>query len=95
MLFRSFTGQIVAATISDDEGRFSVDDLPQGHYSLNAQMLGFAPHNQVISLGPSTDLGQINLSPSEEQLQEVTVTARAQPTELSNYSVSLRHGKNR
>ncbi len=72
-----FTGQIVAATISDDEGRFSVDDLPQGHYSLNAQMLGFAPHNQVISLGPSTDLGQINLSPSEEQLQEVTVTARA------------------
>lgn len=73
----SFTGQVVAATISGDDGRFVVEDLPQGRYSINAQMLGFTPYSQVISLGPSLDLGTINLSPSEEQLQEVTLTARA------------------
>ncbi len=73
----TFTGQIVAATISDDDGRFMIDDLPQGRYNINAQILGYTDYSQVITLGPSLELGRISLSPSQEQLQEVTVTARA------------------
>ncbi len=73
----TFTGQIVAATISDDDGRFRIDDLPQGRYNINAQILGYTDYSQVITLGPSLELGRISLSPSQEQLQEVTVTARA------------------
>ena len=73
----SFTGQVVAATISDDDGRFMIEDLPQGRYDINAQILGYTSYSQVITLGPSLELGRISLSPSQEQLQEVTVTARA------------------
>ncbi len=73
----TFTGQIVAATISDDDGLFMIDDLPQGRYNINAQILGYTDYSQVITLGPSLELGRISLSPSQEQLQEVTVTARA------------------
>ena len=73
----TFTGQIVAATISGDDGNFSIEDLPQGRYSLSAQILGFTPYQRVVTLGPSLDLGPIELSPSQEQLQEVTITAKA------------------
>ena len=73
----TFTGQVVAATISDDDGQFMISDLPQGRYNVNAQILGYSAYSQVITLGPSLELGRISLSPSQEQLQEVTVTARA------------------
>ena len=72
----TFTGQIMGATISGDDGRFMIEDLPAGRYSINAQILGFESYNRMVTLGPSVDLGQIILNPSEQQLEEVTITAR-------------------
>ena len=72
----TFTGQIVAATISGDDGSFSIEDLPEGRYGLSAQILGFTSYQRVVTLGPSLDLGQIELTPSQEQLEEVTITTK-------------------
>ena len=90
----TFTGQVVAATISDDDGQFMISDLPQGRYNVNAQILGYSAYSQVITLGPSLELGRISLSPSQEQLQEVTVTARTPqitraPGRLTSHSANL------
>lgn len=73
----TFTGQIVAATISGDDGMFSIDDLPPGRYSVNAKILGFISYDRLVTLGPSMDLGQIELIPAQEQLEEVMITAKA------------------
>ena len=99
-------GQPFAATITGDDGRFVVDALPKGHYIINTQTLGFEPYRQTITLGPSQDIGQITLETAQEELDQVTITAkttqkipehppRAQSIELSNYSVILGHGKDR
>jgi hypothetical protein len=73
----TFTGQIMGATISGDDGRFMIDDLPEGRFSISAQILGYESYNRVVTLGPSIELGQITLNPSEQQLEEVILTARS------------------
>jgi len=70
------TGKIVTGTTTDDNGRFEVVDIPIGKYVLNISFLGFESIKRKISSGglnPIFDLGKIELKPSSETLDEVSI----------------------
>jgi iron complex outermembrane receptor protein len=77
------------------EGRFSIQNVPQGHYSLTVSALGYASATKTVEvLGDSIDVN-VALAPSDLQLPTVTVTAGPQPTDVltSTQSVSVLEGR--
>jgi outer membrane receptor protein involved in Fe transport len=73
------TKAIVTGTISDDNGRFEIKDLKTGKYIVNITYLGFENVQRKIAssgLNPIFDLGKIELKPSTEALDEVTIQAK-------------------
>jgi Outer membrane protein beta-barrel family/Carboxypeptidase regulatory-like domain/TonB-dependent Receptor Plug Domain len=73
------TGQMVQATLSGEDGRFSLKALPLGSYQLLVLMLGFTTREQAVELradAPAGDLGTLELAPVAQKLNEVVVTAQ-------------------
>ncbi|WP_142784043.1 carboxypeptidase-like regulatory domain-containing protein [Changchengzhania lutea] len=73
------TNAIVMGTITDDNGRFEIKDLKTGKYTVNITYLGFEAVQRKIAFGglnPIFDLGKIELKPSAEALDEVTIQAK-------------------
>ncbi|HEX6431874.1 MAG TPA: TonB-dependent receptor [Niastella sp.] len=72
-------GQLVAGTISGDNGRFSLTDISSGHYILTCSYIGYQAKTQAITVGQLSnflELGTIELSPDVKYLNEVTVTGK-------------------
>src|ERR1700760_4315313 len=61
-------------TLTDDEGAFTLSNLPAGEYDLEISLVGFAPTTQhvVVDAHHPTTLS-IRLQVSEQQLQDVVV----------------------
>ncbi|HVU99139.1 MAG TPA: TonB-dependent receptor [Puia sp.] len=62
-------------TLTDDDGVFTLSNLPAGEYDLEVSLTGFATTTQHVIVEPrrTTNLS-IRLQVSEQQLQEVVVT---------------------
>jgi len=62
-------------TLTDDDGSFTLANLPAGEYDLEISLAGFAPTTQHVTVEArrATNLS-IRLQVSEQQLQEVVVT---------------------
>ncbi|MBL0359389.1 MAG: TonB-dependent receptor [Chitinophagaceae bacterium] len=76
---KSTDSSFVTGTISDNEGRFSINDLTTGNYYLQFSYAGFLPKSQPVligSLSPFLDIGTIELQQDNQQLQEVVVTSK-------------------
>lgn len=87
-------GLLVAGAITDEEGRFVVQDLPPGTYMLNFSFMGYASVQQKFSssgLNTIFDLGKIELFPSAENLVGVEVTGKQSATnaDLNKKSFNL------
>lgn len=66
--------------ISDNEGYVKLDEVVQGKYELNIEMMGFKPYRKEYSIkGWSQDLGTILLEEDAEFLEAARVTALADP----------------
>ena len=65
----------VKGGISDNNGKFQIDDLPSGDYRLSVSCLGFTSYAANISLKQTTTLDDIVLKEKAEILDEVTVKA--------------------
>ncbi|QHI36156.1 Vitamin B12 transporter BtuB [Kordia antarctica] len=73
------TNTIVTGTITDDNGRFEIKNLKTGKYIVNITYLGFeAVQKKIVSSGlnPIFDLGKIELKPSAEALEAVTIKGK-------------------
>ena len=73
------TDAIVTGAISNDEGRFEIKDLPIGKYIVKITYLGYEDVQRKIAssgLNPIFDLGKIELKPSAEALNEITIEAK-------------------
>ncbi len=71
--------QLVAGTISGDNGRFSLTDIGSGNYILTCSYIGYQSKIQPITIGQLShflELGPIELSPDAKYLNEVTVTGK-------------------
>lgn len=74
------TGQRVAAAVTDDNGRFSMQHPGSGGaYELEAEHIGYAPTRHDITVGPGEAVGLVvRLATNAVPLGEIHVTARRQ-----------------
>lgn len=64
---------LVKGEVSDENGAFEVDHVPQGDYLVSISSVGFQKYAAAISLDHSLDLGNINLKKDAAELNEVVV----------------------
>jgi len=73
----------VAGTVADEQGRFMLRDLAAGSYRLQVSFVGYAPLVRAVSVnGTLTELGNIILKTSSQNLEEVTVTGTRPVVEI-------------
>lgn len=69
-------GAIIAQSVSDREGKFSLSVKESGDYILQAQMMGFEDLQvSLTNLNGKVDLGDLTMNISNQMLGEVTVQA--------------------
>jgi outer membrane receptor protein involved in Fe transport len=70
---------IISGTISGEDGRFLFSGIEKGNYVVKSSFVGYAASETELLVGELNDkfdLGKIVLSPSAEQLNEVTIKAK-------------------
>ena len=69
-------GAIIAQSVSDREGKFSLSVKESGDYILRVQMMGFEDLQvSLTNLNGKVDLGDLTMNISNQMLGEVTVQA--------------------
>jgi outer membrane receptor protein involved in Fe transport len=69
----------VSGTITNEEGLFTLAELKQGNYVLEATFVGYQTHQQAVLVGQLSnflDLGNISMSENVKALNELVVTAK-------------------
>ncbi|PHN08357.1 TonB-dependent receptor domain-containing protein [Flavilitoribacter nigricans] len=77
-LFLTDKNELIDGTITDDKGKFSLNDLIDGNYYIEISYLGFEKkvlENIVIEKERNVDLEAVALSQGANVLDEVTVTS--------------------
>ncbi len=78
-LYDQENGRLVTGVITDIEGRFSIEELKKGTYSLEASFIGYTSQTvrdiRLTRRNETVDLGTLALSIGENQLEEVVVEA--------------------
>ena len=72
------SNNVVTGGITDDNGYFKIDKLPEGTFSLAIQFIGYKTHSTTISItkkSKTVDLGIIMLNEEAAALDEVMVVA--------------------
>ena len=65
---------------SDQNGEFTIDNIPDGTYKIQTSVLGYTPFNQKVTLlNNKVLLLNISLKASTEQLDEMVVTGTLKP----------------
>lgn len=75
----------VAGTISGDNGRFQLTEIPAGNYFLMITHTGYQKRSAIINVGHLNtilDLGNYDLQPDSGTLKEVLVSGRRDPVSL-------------
>jgi len=67
--------ELLRGTISNREGNFSLERIPEGSYLLIISYMGYEPHSEAVDLTGDLDLGEISLRRSTIMGEEVIVTA--------------------
>ncbi len=78
-LFDEATDELITGTITDEEGRFEIRDIPLGNYTVNFSFIGFSDVSKEViagGLNPVFDLGHILMQPATEELEGVEVVGR-------------------
>ncbi len=76
ILLKDASGKAVKSTLTKDDGSFQLLNVTSATYQLNVAYVGFvAKIIQIKEASAKIDLGKIKLSPSSNQLKEVSVVA--------------------
>ena len=75
-------------TVSDEQGRFTIEQLPAGRYTIKVRLLGYEPMVQVVDLtaGQNSSL-QFQLRESYFKVDQVVVTATRSEKLLENVPI--------
>lgn len=78
------------AAFTDNDGRYTLPDIPAGHYTLQISYVGFAPHRVEIDLQPGERLRLADTHlQANGQLAEVTVTAKTENRRIQELPYSV------
>ncbi|MCS7162497.1 MAG: TonB-dependent receptor family protein [Bacteroidia bacterium] len=76
--------KLVAGTLSDEKGHFTLAEIPPGRYILRLQAIGYAPIEKPVEttpLRPDLNLGTLYLSEPSTTLAPVQIQAERNPIE--------------
>ncbi len=79
VLIKEKDSAFVTGTLSNEEGRFTLENIKPGSYILQCSYTGFVLKSQPVLIGSLSaflDLGTIELQQDAKQLQEVVVTSK-------------------
>ena len=91
VMLDSQDSSMVSFAISDDQGRFLLEDVPSGDHILQVSFVAYKTLSQDVQIndqGRRQDIGSFQLEPSNEILQEVTVKAEHIPIGLIGDTIS-------
>ncbi len=80
--------KLITGCTSDIDGKFSFE-ANAGDYDLVVTFIGYEYHKQSLALSESVDLGDITLSESSEQIEEVVVTSQLIRREADRFVVDV------
>jgi outer membrane receptor protein involved in Fe transport len=75
---KKLSGEIITGGVTDDDGNFTIEDIPQGKSMVNIQFIGYKIHSTEIEISRGNrniDMGSIFLEEDVAALDEVTVVA--------------------
>jgi outer membrane receptor protein involved in Fe transport len=78
VVIKNEAGEIVTGGITNEQGEFKIDDIPDGKHFVNITYIGFKTVTKEINIGRGNykvDLGNIALEEEAAGLDEVTVVA--------------------
>ena len=85
---KSKDSTIIQGTLTDKNGKFRVENIPYGEYNVYYSFIGYqmqkTPSFKLDSQNKTFNLGSLNISSSDQQLDEVVVTG-----EKSTFSNSI------
>lgn len=83
-VYDSTKSEVVTGAPTDSEGTFSIDIDP-GQYVLEVTFLSLAPHTETIEVnaGETLDMGEITLTATSEEMEEVVVRGESSEMEMS------------
>jgi iron complex outermembrane recepter protein len=77
--------ELITGTVTDLEGRFRIDRIPAGNYTVEVSFVGYETHRiegVALQAGAGRDLGTIRLAPDVAYLDEVEVIAERRGVEV-------------
>ncbi|MDB4291799.1 TonB-dependent receptor [Maribacter sp.] len=85
---------LVTGAMTDDNGRFEIQEIPLGKYEIYFSFIGYSGSQQTLLAGGLNtifDLGKIELDPSAEALEEVEIVGKQATTnsDLNKKSFSM------
>lgn len=78
-IFSKKDSSLINGTITDNSGKFKLDGIKPGNYYLSISFIGyetFTLNNITLASNEQKNVGTIKLQPSDQQLDEVEVTAK-------------------
>ncbi len=75
---QTLAGEIITGGVTDDDGNFNIEGIPEGKSKISIQYIGYKTYNSQIEITRSErnlNLGNIQLEEDIAALDEVTVTA--------------------
>ncbi len=86
VLYREKDSVMVSGAISDEDGRFIVDNVPPGQYYIQVRFVGYPAYKyngiRITPGEPVYDTGLIKISPTAEYLSEVVVESTREMMEI-------------
>lgn len=65
--------QLEKGTITNEQGMFTLHNLPTGHYKIVCSIIGYETYSNTISI-PATENLDISLSPSAIEMEEIIIS---------------------
>ena len=69
-------------TLSDSNGKATLDRVVRGEYSVNVEMMGYLPYRKVMYLTGNTNLGKVLMKEDKQMLEAAKVSAAVAPMEM-------------
>lgn len=91
LILNKADSSLVSFALTDGQGAFEVERVPNGEYLLRVTYVGYANNDQLISFQgkEKKDLGVIKLLPETALIDEITVVGERNPIEIKKDTIEF------